>query len=92
MKTFMRTLVGTPKQVKWAESIRDEYLKKLEEMERRADERHGIETVRQASFHREAVSQLRTEALGQTSAAWWIENRGTAIAHFMQRTRDLAAK
>jgi hypothetical protein len=85
------TISGTPKQIAWAEKIRAEYMAQIAMLESRADERFGVETAHEATFHRQTLAQMRTEAESQAAAKWWIDGRDeTAVDRFRDLNRELA--
>ena len=83
----MATLVGTPKQVTWAEQLREKYIKRMDEewndmrdeLARTEESGHG--DSKHANILRNDIKRFdatRTYILRNvSSASWWIENRGT---------------
>lgn len=87
--TGMAALVGSPKQVAWAEDIRSESINAVKKIAARTE----TEAV-----HKDRIIKYLS---GITSAAWWIENHGCAgsrmiiscaIKHAAEHGIDLTAE
>lgn len=65
-------LIGTPKQVEWAETIRRTKLREAYD---------GLERGK----NKEAWNNLITRLISQTEATWWIENRNISPADIGRR-------
>lgn len=83
----MATLVGTPKQITWAEQLREKYIQRMdeewnemrEELARTEESGHG--DSKHANILRNDIKRFdatRTYILRNvSSASWWIDKRGT---------------
>lgn len=71
-------LEGTPKQIAWAERIREQFVRDFATLYERAL-RYAPEELRQA------LLRVRQELANQVKASWWIDHRG-------ERTRDLVER
>lgn len=79
-------LQGSDKQVAWAETIRVEYINKVDDFINRtvsADVNKGdlnkAEYARYFQPINETTKQFRDQLLSKASASWWIDNRGKPL-------------
>ena len=71
-------LVGSDKQIAWAESIRKEILSDMP----RLNEVVGKNLDKPGA---KEYCELRAELLGQTSAGWWIDHRNESLIQMLRR-------
>jgi len=69
----MAELEGSPKQIAWAEDIRNKILPAIAEMQKKIDEGKGTSElyIKQRDAMQAAINEVR----GQSSAKWWIDHR-----------------
>lgn len=91
MKTYETAeLVGSEKQIKWADSIRAEKLLQLRQVRitsiaaADAAVRAGKGTAEQAAAGLVEFDRLAEKVTGQTAAKWWIDNRFEHVEVLMQ--------
>ena len=74
MKTQINITEGSPKQIKWAESIRDEALAFLEKRLAKMEAREGKED--RAALYREKIDRIQNHPDNHI-ATFWIKNQDT---------------
>lgn len=67
-------LTGSAKQVEWAQRIRIEGLKAVDQFV--ADTRVRAEKAGQVAAFEAQIAPMIAKVRAQTSASWWIDNRG----------------
>lgn len=83
-------LIGSPKQIKWAISIRAEVLagiakqanKTMKQYSKYVDQ--GNVLTDEQSNEREAIRTVITKIAAQTKAGWWIDHRGDTAMTIMR--------
>ena len=84
----MVSLVGSEKQIAWAETLRRERVDAISEFRAQADEAGADWESEQGR----AVSRAIDHILAQAGAGWWIDNRGLHVRELLNKTIDSLRK
>lgn len=76
--TGLAALVGTPKQIAWAEKIRANKVAELDKLSRQVSEAPGSEADRKRLM--DAITAVR----GKTEASYWIDHRDDSIREMLK--------
>ena len=80
----LTALTGTPKQIAWAERIRQAWLDQETALWNRIASAK-TQPAEQVHFCREFIDSLKVRMLGEVSAAWWIEHQNESMMAELQK-------
>ena len=88
-------LQGTPKQIAWAESIRESAMRSMDSAFEKAQER--AKKFRnlpedEVKLNLRCLEECRDDILAKTSASWWIDHRSDVLSVWTAEAEDRAKK